>query len=109
MSKKEQTTKKTNKAKKAPRVLFDPYDYKKQSYKGVTIYTKSLPWANCTFFKWMIDNGAQDERRLQRALWPRCAALRATRIHSAPGWDAPHAEDPARPPLSQRVCGAKWT
>ena len=66
MSKKEQKKVSPSKAletsRKAPRVAFDPYDYKKQVYKGVTIYTKSLPWANCTFFKWMIDNGAQDDK-----------------------------------------------
>jgi predicted Zn-dependent peptidase len=54
MSKKDQ--------KNIPKLLFDPYDYKKQTYKGVTIYTKSLPWANCTFLKWIINNGAEDDR-----------------------------------------------
>jgi len=53
MSKKEQNT---------PKLKFDPYDYKKQTYKGVDIYTKSLPWANCTFLKWIISNGAEDDK-----------------------------------------------
>ncbi len=53
MSKKEQKT---------PKLKFDPYDYKKQTYKGVNIYTKSLPWANCTFLKWIINNGAEDDK-----------------------------------------------
>ncbi|MEI6553011.1 MAG: pitrilysin family protein [bacterium] len=54
MSKKEQ--------KRIPSAAFDPYEYKKETYKGVDIYTKALPWANCTFFKWMIANGAQDDK-----------------------------------------------
>lgn len=53
MSKKEQNI---------PKLHFDPYDYKKQTYKGVNIYTKSLPWANCTFLKWIINNGAEDDK-----------------------------------------------
>lgn len=45
-----------------PKLAFDPYDYKKQTYKGVDIYTRPLPWANCTFLKWMINHGAQDDK-----------------------------------------------
>ncbi len=45
-----------------PKLHFDPYDFKKQTYKGVNIYTKPLPWANCTFLKWIINNGAQDDK-----------------------------------------------
>ena len=47
---------------KIPKVGFDPYDYNKQTYKGVDIYTKALPWANCTFLKWIINHGAQDDK-----------------------------------------------
>ena len=47
---------------KIPKIAFDPYDYKKQTYKGVNIYTRPLPWANCTFFKWVINHGAQDDK-----------------------------------------------
>jgi len=61
MSKKEQKLgQKTS--PKIPKVAFDPYDYKKQTYKGVDIYTRPLPWANCTFLKWMINYGAQDDK-----------------------------------------------
>ena len=55
MSKKEQ--------KNIPQIAFDPYDYKKIVYKGVNIYTRSLPWANCTFLKWIINHGAQDDKK----------------------------------------------
>jgi predicted Zn-dependent peptidase len=47
---------------KIPKVAFDPYDYKKQTYRGVDIYIRPLPWANCTFLKWMISHGAQDDK-----------------------------------------------
>jgi predicted Zn-dependent peptidase len=57
MSKKEQ-----KETLKIPKLAFDPYDYKKQTYKGVDIYTRPLPWANCTFLKWMIKHGAQDDK-----------------------------------------------
>ena len=46
----------------APKLAFDPYDYKKETYKGVNIYTRSLPWANCTFLRWIINHGAQDDK-----------------------------------------------
>ena len=48
---------------KIPKLAFDPYEYKKITYKGVDIYTRSLPWANCTFLKWIINNGAQDDKK----------------------------------------------